>query len=116
MKTIKYISLILILLSISCCVNQKQKDEKQIKATVQNFWKSVKNNDLQAYNGLIYESENFPGVTAGDLYFLHKHYKALNIQERLKGEIKIKDTIGLSPDIKMKYVQYTFKKREILTT
>ncbi|MDN4014001.1 hypothetical protein QX233_16130 [Chryseobacterium gambrini] len=112
MKTIKYISFILILLSISCCVNQKQKDEEQIKNTVREYWTAVKNNDLQSYNGLIYESENFPGVTAGDLYFLHKHYKALNIQEKLKDEIKIKDTIGLSPDIKMKYVQYIFKKED----
>ncbi len=59
MKTIKYISLILILLSISCCVNQKQKDEEEIKNTIREYWKAVKTNDLQKCNSLIYDNETF---------------------------------------------------------
>ncbi|KFF08219.1 hypothetical protein IW15_22750 [Chryseobacterium soli] len=109
MKTIKYISLILILLCVSC-VNQKKKDDEQIKNTVREYWKAVKTNDLKAYNNLIYDSENFPGVTMGDLGFLHDHYKILNLDEILQKNIKIKDTTGLSPDTTMKYVQYTIKK------
>ena len=37
MNTFKYISIILILLSISCCVKKKKKDEEQINDTVQKF-------------------------------------------------------------------------------
>ncbi|MCU7615499.1 hypothetical protein N0B16_13760 [Chryseobacterium sp. GMJ5] len=111
MKIIKCISIILILLNISCCVNQKQKDEEQIKNTVREYWKAIKTNDLQLYNNLIFEAKNFPGVTMGDLGFLHDHYKILNLDKVLQENIKIKDTIGLSPDTKMKYVQYIFKKK-----
>ncbi len=49
MKIIKYISLILMLLIISCCVNQKQKDEEQIKNTIREYWTAIKNNDLEGY-------------------------------------------------------------------
>lgn len=110
MKTIKYISLVLLLLSISCCVNQKKKDEEQIKETVTKYWKAVKENDLQSYNNLIYDSENYPGVTASELFFLNKHYDAINSKENFLNNIRIKDTTDIIPSVKMKYVQYTYKK------
>lgn len=111
MKTIKYILGIVILLSISCCVNQKKKDEEQIKETVTKYWKAVKENDLHSYNSLVFNSENYPGVTASELFFLNKHYDAINSKEDFLNNIKIKDTTDIIPGVKMKYVQYTYKKK-----
>ncbi|ANF52978.1 hypothetical protein A0O34_21700 [Chryseobacterium glaciei] len=111
MKPFKYISVILILLSISSCVNQQKKDEDQIKNTVRAYWKAVKNNDLQAYNNLIYESQNYPGVTASELNFLYKHYDIVNPKESLLKNIKIKDTTVMFAENKQKYVQYTIVKK-----
>lgn len=110
MKTIKYILGIIFLLNISCCVNQKKKNEEQIKETVTKYWKAVKENDLQTYNSLIYDSENYPGVTASELFFLNKHYNTINSKEKFLNNIKIKDTTDIIPSVKMKYVQYTYNK------
>jgi len=110
MKTIKYISLILILLSISCCVNQKQKDEEQIKNTIKEYWTAIKNNDLEGYKNLFDESENFAGAMQADLYFLHKNYNKINPNDILLKNIKIKDTVVMFAENKQKYVQYTIKK------
>lgn len=111
MKTIKYILGILFLLNISCCVNQKKKDEEQIKETVTKYWKAVKENDLKSYNSLIYDSENYPGVTASELFFLNKNYDVINSKENVLNNIRIKDTTDIIPSVKMKYVQYTYKKK-----
>jgi len=111
MRLIKYISFIMILLSISCCVNQKQKDEEQIKNTVREYWKAVKNNDLRKYNDLFDDSENFSGAMQGDLYFLHKNYDKINPNDILLKNIIIKDTTVMFEQNKQKYVQYIIKKK-----
>ncbi|AYZ36302.1 hypothetical protein EGY07_12295 [Chryseobacterium indologenes] len=115
MKTIKYISLILILLSISCCVNQKQKDEEEIKNTIREYWKAVKTNDLQKCNSLIYDNETFFGVIQGEFYFLHDNYNKVNPNDILLKNIKIKDTVVMFAENKQKYVQYTIKKENDTT-
>ncbi|MBB4808297.1 hypothetical protein HNP38_003639 [Chryseobacterium defluvii] len=107
---IKTISIFLILFLFVGCVSQDQKDKDQIKETVAKYWDAVKNNDIQAYNNLIYDAENYPGVTVGDLNFLYNHYNMINSKGMLQKDIKIKDTVGLSPNIKMKYIQYVYKK------
>ncbi|MDC8102343.1 hypothetical protein [Chryseobacterium rhizosphaerae] len=111
MKIIIYISLVLISLSTNSCVNQKKKDEEQIKNTVREYWKAVKNNDLPAYNNLIDNAENYPGVTASELNFLHKNYRIINPNEKLLNNIKIKDTTIMFAENKQKYVQYIIVKK-----
>lgn len=108
MKTI----LIYLAITFSCigCVSQDQKDQEQIKKTVINYWSAVKNNNLQAYNSLIFNSENYPGVTSSELFFLNKHYNEINSKKDLLNNIKIKDTTDIIPNVKMKYVQYVYKK------
>lgn len=105
-------TLIYLAIIFSCigCVSQDQKDKEQIKKTVINYWNAVKNNNLQAYNSLIYNSENYPGVTSSELFFLNKHYNEINSKKDLLNNIKIKDTIDIIPNVKMKYVQYVYKK------
>ncbi len=116
MKIFKYISIVLIFLSISCCVNQKKKDEEQIKETVTKYWKAVKENNLQVYNSLVYDSENYPGVISSELFFLNKHYNEINSNKKLLNNIKIKDTTDIfMPNVKMKYVQYIYKKENDTT-
>lgn len=106
MKTIKYISLILIALSISCCVNQKKKDEEQIKNTVAKYWSAVKDNDLERYKDLFDENENYAGAIQSDLYFLHKNYDKINPHDVLLKNYKIKDTTVMFAENKQKYVQF----------
>lgn len=105
-------TLIYIAIIFSCisCVSQDQKDNEQIKETVRKYWKAVKENNLQSYNSLIYDSENYPGITSSELFFLHKHYTLINSKEKFLDNIKIKDTTDIIPNIKMKYVQYIYKK------
>ncbi|MCT2409286.1 hypothetical protein NZD88_17185 [Chryseobacterium antibioticum] len=102
--------LVLFLFCINC-VSQDQKDKEQIKETVFKYWKSVQDNNLQSYNSLIYDSENYPGVTASELFFLNKHYNEINSKKDLLKNIKIKDTTDIFiPSVKMKYVQYIIVK------
>ncbi|MBV8327445.1 hypothetical protein [Chryseobacterium sp.] len=105
-------TLIYLVIIFSCigCVSQDQKDKEQIKKTVINYWNAVKNNNLQTYNSLIYDSENYPGVTSSELFFLNKHYNEINSKKDLLNNIKIKDTTDIIPSVKMKYVQYVYKK------
>ncbi|CAA7386371.1 hypothetical protein [Chryseobacterium fistulae] len=112
MKTVKYILVILFLLNINCCVNQTKKDEKQIKKTVIQYFKAFKENDLHTYNSLIYNSDNYPGITASELFFLNKNYNKINSRENLLDNIKIKDTTDIIPSVKMKYVQYVYKNEK----
>jgi len=111
MKTIKYISILLILLSISCCVKQQENDEEQIKKTVKEYWKAVKENNLQKCMNLIYESEEFEGAVQGELYFLHKNYNKINPNDILLKNITIKDTTIMFSENKQKYVQYFIKDK-----
>ncbi|WP_263602426.1 hypothetical protein [Chryseobacterium sp. PET-29] len=107
MKAIKYISLALILLSISCCVNKKQKDEDQIKTTIQNFWKSVQNNDEANYLKLVDGSEEYQFAMLNQLHYLNRNYsKIKNIVE--SKEMQIKDTNELGES--QKCVEYLFVK------
>lgn len=93
------------------CVSQEQKDKEQIKKTVLKYWKAVRENNLPMYNSLIYDAENDPGVTASELFFLNKHYNEINSKKDLLNSIKVKDTTDIfMPSIKMKYVQYVYKK------
>lgn len=80
MKAIKLLFVFLILLSVICCVNQKQKDEDQIKQTVKNYWKAIKNKDLKSYEQLMDDSEKdeFDAVNSYDLEFLNRNYLKLN--------------------------------------
>lgn len=106
--TIIYSILFLFCLS---CVSQDQKDKEQIKETVLKYWKTVRENNLQSYNSLIYDSENYPGVTASELFFLNKHYNEINSKKDLLKNLKIKDTADIFiPSVKMKYVQYIIVK------
>ncbi|CAM3049528.1 hypothetical protein DRF59_16320 [Chryseobacterium flavum] len=107
MKAIKYISLALILLSISCCVNKKQKDEDQIKTTIQNFWKSVQNNDEANYLKLVDGSEEYQFAMLNQLHYLNRNYsKIRNVVE--SKEMQIKDTNELGES--QKCVEYLFVK------
>lgn len=107
MKAIKYILLALILLSISCCVNKKQKDEEQIKTTIQNFWKSVQNNDEESYLKLVDGSEEYRFAMLNQLHYLNRNYgKIKNIVE--SKEIQIKDTNELGES--QKCIEYLFVK------
>ena len=92
------------------CISQNQKDNDHIKETITKYWKAVRENDLQSYNSLIYNAENYPGITSSELFFLNKHYNIINSKERLLSNIKIKDTVDIIPNVRMKYVQYTYKK------
>ncbi len=105
-------TLIYLAIIFSCigCVSQEQKDKKQIKTNVINYWSAVKNNNLQAYNSLIFDSENYPGITSSELFFLNKHYNEINSKKDLLNNIKIRDTTDIIPNVKMKYVQYVYKK------
>ncbi|OPB88687.1 MULTISPECIES: hypothetical protein [Elizabethkingia] len=100
---------ILITLCISC-TTQNQKDNDQIEETVTEYWKAVKKNDLESYNRLIYNAASYPGVTSSELFFLSKHYNIINSKKKLLSEIKIKDTTDNITNVKMKYVQYIYKK------
>jgi len=108
MKTLRYISILVILLSTSC-VNQKEKDEQQIKNTVREYWKAVKENDLQKCNSLIEDSETYFGGIQGQFYFLQKNYDKINPNDILLKNIKVKDTTATIPSVKLKYVQYFIK-------
>ncbi|ASW73628.1 hypothetical protein IQ37_19325 [Chryseobacterium piperi] len=110
MRTIKYILGILFLLNISCCVNQKKKDEEQIKNTVKEYLKAVKENDLQKVYGLIDDSDTFFGGIQGEFYFLKKNYDKINPNNILLKNIKVKDTVVTFAQNKQKYVQYVIKK------
>lgn len=112
MKIIKYILAILFLLNISCCVNQKKKDEEQIKETITRYWKSVKDNDLENYKNLFDDSEDFAGGMDADLNFLHKNYDKINPNDLLLKDYKIKDTVVMFAQNKQKYVQYVIKKEK----
>lgn len=107
MKTIKYISLILILLSISCCVNKKQKDEEQIKITVQNFWITVQNNDEASYLKLVDGSEEYRFAMLNQLHYLNRNYSKIKRTIESKG-VQIKDTNELGES--QKCVEYLFIK------
>jgi hypothetical protein len=105
----KIITIIVLIFLYSCTNTQRNPEEGEIKKTVANFWKSVDENNLNEYTKMIYDSENYPGVTSSELFFLHKHRDLINKQQRLKN-IKIKDTIGFVPNVKLKYVQYKYFK------
>jgi len=112
MKTIKLIFISLIVFNISSCINQSQEDEVQIKKTVKQFWKAVENNDLEKCKNLIEDSETFDGIIQSDIYFLHKNYKKINPNNILLNNIKIKDTTGIVPSLKLKYVQYIIPTKD----
>lgn len=107
MKTIKYISFILILLSISCCVNQKQKDEEQIKNTVKEYWKAVKNNDEENYLKLVDGGEEYRFAMLNQLHYLNRNYNEIKNTVESK-EVKIRDTNELGES--QKCVEYLFVK------
>jgi hypothetical protein len=109
MKTIKLIFLLLILLNSSFCVNQKQKDEEQIKNVVSNFWKAVKENDEKAYLGLIEDSESeYRLAMLNQLHYLNRNYNKLNYQNTLSNNIEIKETNESGTS--QKFVEYQFIK------
>lgn len=102
--------LVLLLMCLGC-ISQDKKDNAEIKNTVTQYWKAVRENDLQSYNNLIYDSGNYPGVISSELFFLNKHYNEINSKKDLLNNIKIKDTTDIFiPSVKMKYVQYIYKK------
>ncbi|MDQ1802722.1 hypothetical protein RAH57_01910 [Chryseobacterium sp. CKR4-1] len=110
MKIIKYLSILAILASISSCVNQKKKDEKQIQETVQKFWEKAKINDFEGYKSLVADPDIFSGVMKAELNFLHKNYDKINPNDFLLENIKVKDTSIAGPNVHQKYVQYIIKK------
>ena len=115
MKIIKYISILSILFSVSCCVNQKKKDEEQIKETVQKFWKKAKINDFAGYKSLVADPDIFSGVMQVELNFIHKNYDRINPNDILLKNIKVKDTSIAGSNVSQKYVQYVIKKENDTT-
>ncbi|PTT36128.1 hypothetical protein DBR28_11425 [Chryseobacterium sp. HMWF028] len=115
MKKIKYIFVIPIVLSISCCVNHKQKDEEQIKDTVSKYWHSVKKNNVKECLSLFEDVENYSGVVQSDVFFLIKNYDKINPNDILLKNIKIKDTVVMFAENKQKYVQYIIKNENDTT-
>lgn len=110
MKVINYILGILFLLNINCCVNQKKKDEEQIKDTVTKYWKAVKENKVEECLNLFEDVENYKGGVQSDIYFLHKNYDKINPNDILLKNIRVKDTVVMFSQNKQKYVQYIIKK------
>ena len=41
------------------CVNQQNKDEEQIRKTVNKFWDIIKRDDIEGYKELFYDNEIF---------------------------------------------------------
>lgn len=111
MQIVKLIFGFLVLFSINCCINQKEKDEEQIKKTVSQFWKTVKDNNLEEYKKLFDEGQTFDGGIQGEFYFLHNNYERINPKNILLKNIRIKDTIGLAPSVKLKYVHFIIEKK-----
>lgn len=110
MKIIKYVLATLFLLNISCCINQKKKDEEQIKDTVTKYWKAVKEDKVEECLNLFEDVENYEGGVQSDIYFLHKNYDKINPNDILLKNIKVKDTVVMFAQNKQKYVQYVIKK------
>ncbi|MEI3791440.1 MULTISPECIES: hypothetical protein [unclassified Chryseobacterium] len=109
MKTIKLIFLLLILFNFSSCVNQKQKDDEQIKNVVSNFWQAVKQNDEKVYLGLIEDSESeYKLAMLNQLHYLNRNYNKLNNQNFLLNKVQIKDTNESGTP--QKVVEYEFIK------
>jgi len=107
MKTIKYISILLILFSVSCCVNQKKKEEEQIKETVQKFWTAVQNNDEASYLSLVDGSDEYRLAMLNQLHYLNRNYNDINKAIHSK-DIQIKDTNELGSS--QKCIEYLFIK------
>jgi len=107
MKTTKYISILLILLSVSCCVNQKKKEEQQIKETVQKFWTAVQNNNEENYLSLIEDSNEYKLAMLNQLRYLNRNFNKINSTIHSK-EMQIKDTNELGGS--KKCIQYLFIK------
>ncbi|MCD1117449.1 hypothetical protein [Chryseobacterium turcicum] len=109
MKIIKFTIILLIFFSTSC-VNKKNKDEQQIKETVQEFWKKAKINDFEGYKKLVEDPDVFLGSMQAELNFIHKNYDQINPNDILLKNIKVKDTSIAGPNVHQKYVQYIIKK------
>ena len=108
MKLLNILSALFILFTISCCVNNKQKDDDQIKQTVKNYWKAVKNNEAQDYLNLIENNDEYNIAFTHDLYYLHKNYRKLDANKFLSREVKIQNTRNFGGN--HKYVEYIFIK------
>ena len=104
----KNITLIFILLaSVLSCNISKNNDNEQIKKTVISYFNAIKKNDSIEYGKLIYHSNELPGDTSSDLFFLHNNYSKINPNNILLKNIKVKDTFNM---VEKKYVEFTFKK------
>ena len=60
------------------CVNQQNKDEEQIRKTVNKFWDTIKRDDIEGYKELFYDNEIFLGSISADFYFLHNNYDEIS--------------------------------------
>jgi len=100
------LSVLVLVITVSC--KTINKDNEQIKNTVNQYFKAVKNNDLSTYSALMYNSEKAPGGIASDLFFLHKNYSKINPNNILLKNIKIKDTVDIG--VHQKYIMFTLKK------
>ncbi|ALR29410.1 MULTISPECIES: hypothetical protein [Chryseobacterium] len=93
MKIIKLFYVLVILFGFSNCIDQKQKDDEQIKNVVSNFWKAVKENDETAYLSLIEDSESeYKLAMLNQLHYLNRNYNKLNHQNSLLNKVEIKET------------------------
>ena len=112
MRTIKYLSILIMLFSISCCVNQKKKEEEQIKETVQKFWIIIQNNDEENYLKLIEDSEDYRLAMLNQLHYLNRNYsKIKKVVESEKVQIKDTNELGGS----QKCIEYLFIKPDSQT-
>ena len=67
------------------CVNQQNKDEEQIRQTVNKFWDTIKRDDIEGYKELFYDNEIYLGSISADFYFLHNNYD--EISKSIQGKI-----------------------------
>ena len=50
-------------------VNQQNKDEEQIRQTVNKFWDTIKRDDIEGYKELFYDNEIFLGSISAEFLF-----------------------------------------------
>lgn len=102
------ILLLSIISTVSCCTNQKNKDDTEIRTVVKKYFSTIENNDLNGFSKLISNSDKFPGGISSYLFFLNNNYSKINPDNILLKNIKIKDTFDIGEH--QKYILFVLKK------
>lgn len=104
---LKYVTVLLLFLSLASCTDQTTKGNDEMKETVQKFWTAVQNNDEEGYLALISNSGEYRLSMLDQLHFLNRNYSKIEKSIKEQG-IQIKDSNELGPS--QKAVEYTFTK------